>query len=62
VLVCFDHAASVIVNANHGIMRAAEMLRVSDCVRNGIWLGVPQCAKRQPIGNWIDTATIYPTV
>jgi hypothetical protein len=32
VLVRFDHVARFIVNANHGIMRAAEMLDIADCV------------------------------
>jgi len=32
VLVRFDHVASTIVNANHGVMGAAAVLRVIDCV------------------------------
>ena len=31
-----DHVASVIGNANRGIMRAAVMFGVSDCVRDGV--------------------------
>jgi len=35
------------------------MLRVSDCIRDGIWLAVPQATKRQRIGNQIDAAMIF---
>ena len=32
ILVCFDHVARLIVNANHCIMRAAVGFCVSDCI------------------------------
>jgi len=39
-----DHVASVIVNANHGIMWTATMLRESIALRNGVrsltWLSM----------------------
>jgi len=56
VFVCFYHVTSRIVNANHGIMRAAVKLRVSACI---IRLIVPQATKRQHIGNQIDAAFIF---
>ena len=34
VLVRLNDIASRIVNANHGIMRPAAMLRVADCIRD----------------------------
>jgi hypothetical protein len=37
-LVRFNHVASLIVNANHGVMRSTAKLRVTDCVQN---FGVP---------------------
>jgi len=58
VLVRFDHVASGIINENHGIMRAAAMLRVSDCVRDSIRLAIPQPTEWQRIGNQIDAAFI----
>jgi hypothetical protein len=45
-LVRVDHVARLIVNANHSIMRAAEKLRVPDCVRDCIRLAVPQATER----------------
>ena len=45
VLVCFDHVARLIVNANHSVMRAAEKLRVADCVADCIRLSVPQATE-----------------
>jgi len=47
----FDQVASVIVNANHGIMRAAAMLRVTDCIRDSIALAIPQPTEWQRIGD-----------
>ncbi len=44
VLVRLDHVASCIVNANHGIMRAAS-LWVADCIADCVWLTVPQPAR-----------------
>jgi hypothetical protein len=49
VLVRFDDIASFIVNANHGIMRPAEKLRVTDCIRGYIRPGVPEVAEWQRI-------------
>ena len=51
VLACFDHVARLIVNANHSVMRAAEKLRVADCVADCIRLSVPQATEWQRIGN-----------
>jgi hypothetical protein len=51
VLVCFNHIACVIVNADHGITQAAAKLRVSDSVRN---FRVPQATEWQRIGEQID--------
>jgi hypothetical protein len=39
----FGHVASIMVNANHSIMRTAVKLRVVDCVANCVWLAIPQC-------------------
>jgi hypothetical protein len=50
----FEHIAAHIVNANHGIVRPAAMLRVSDCVRDGIQLAIPQPTEWQRIGSQID--------
>jgi hypothetical protein len=47
VLVRLDHVASVIINANHGIVGAAEKLGVADCIR----LAVPKATKWQRIGD-----------
>src|SRR5262245_22239904 len=51
VLVRLDHVASRIVNANHGIVRTAVELRISDCIRDGIRLAIPQPTEWQHIGN-----------
>jgi hypothetical protein len=56
VLVRFDHVASVIVNANHGAMRAAAMLRIINCIGD---LFVPQATEWQHIGNQIDAAFVF---
>ena len=48
VLVRFNHVASLIVNANHSIMRPAAKLRVIDGI---IRLGVPQATEWEQIGN-----------
>ena len=55
VLVRFDHVASVIVNANHGIMRTAIKLRVSNCVRV---FRVPQATEWQRIVKPLQNATL----
>jgi hypothetical protein len=39
------HVASGIVNANHGIMLAAEELRVVDCIPDSVRLAVRQPTK-----------------
>ena len=54
----FDHVARRIVNANHGIMGAAVVLRVADCVRDGIRAVVPQTTEWQHIGDEINAAMI----
>jgi hypothetical protein len=41
--------ASVIVNADHGIVRAAAMLHVSDCIANRVRFAMPQPTKWQRI-------------
>ena len=46
VLVCFDHVARIIVNADHGIISTAVKLR--GCVWD---FGVPQATEWQRIGN-----------
>jgi hypothetical protein len=53
VLVCFDHVASVIVNANHSVVRTAAMLGVADCVADRVWLAVPKSTEWKRIGNQI---------
>jgi hypothetical protein len=58
VAVRVHHVAGVIVNADHGIMRAAAMLRVTDCIRDSISIAIPQPTEWQPTGNQIDAATI----
>jgi hypothetical protein len=51
VLVRFDPVTRFIVNANHGIMRAAEKLNVADCVSDCVGFAVPQTTEWQRIGN-----------
>jgi hypothetical protein len=51
VLVRLDHVARVVVNANHGTMLAADKLRVTDCIRDCVWLAIPQPTEWQHIGN-----------
>jgi hypothetical protein len=58
VLVCFDHVASRIVNANHSASLAVEF-RISDCVADCVWLAVPQATEWQRIGNEIKAAAIF---
>jgi len=41
VLVRLDHVARIIVNANHGVMRTAEKLCVSDCIADYVSLALP---------------------
>jgi hypothetical protein len=59
VFVRFDHVPSRIVNANHSMMWSAAVFRVSDCVRDGIRLAIPQPTERQRIGDQIDAAFIF---
>jgi hypothetical protein len=51
--------ARFIVNANHGIIRAAAVFRVSDGVRNGVWAVIPQPTEWQRIAGKIDAAMIF---
>jgi hypothetical protein len=41
VVVCLDHVACLIVNANHSVMWAAEKLGVVDCVCDCFWPAIP---------------------
>jgi hypothetical protein len=59
VFVRFDHVASVIVNANHGIMRPAVEFGVVDCIAEFVWLVIPQPTKWQRIGDKIKAASIF---
>ena len=34
------------------------MLCVSDCIRDGVGIAIPQTTERQRIGDWIDAAMI----
>jgi hypothetical protein len=52
VFVRLDHVASVIVNADHG------MMCVSNCIRDGIGIAIPQPTDWQRIGNQIDASLI----
>ena len=54
-----DDVVSRIVNVNHGIMWAAVMFRVSNCVADRARAAIPQPNERQHIGNQIDTAFIF---
>jgi hypothetical protein len=56
VLVRFNHLASIIINADHSITRAAAMLRVSDCVGD---FEVPQPTEWERFGNRIEAAFIF---
>jgi hypothetical protein len=51
VLVRLNHVTRSIVNANHGIMRAAAMLGKADCVANCVWPGIPQRTETQSVGD-----------
>jgi hypothetical protein len=46
VLVCLDHVASRIVNANHSIIVSDCRTSVSDCVADCVRLAVPQPSER----------------
>lgn len=48
--------SAFIIDANHGIMRAAVKLRVCDCVADRIWLPVSEASECQRLGNQIDAA------
>jgi hypothetical protein len=58
-LVRFDHIASRIVNANHGAMGAAAMFCVTECIRDCVWLAVPEPTERQRTGKQIDAEMIF---
>jgi hypothetical protein len=58
VLVRLDHVASVIVNANHSIVRPTVMLRVADCIAHCIRLAVPQATEWERLENRIDAAFV----
>ena len=49
VFVRLDQVARFIANANHGIMRPAEMLRVTDYIADPVRLAVPQPTEWQRI-------------
>ncbi len=51
VLVRVDHVARFIVNANHGVMGAAEKLGVTDCVRDCVRIAVPQRTEWQRVAD-----------
>src|SRR6266487_164558 len=51
--------AGIIVNANHIIVGASAMRRVSDFVVDCVRLAVPQATEWQRIGNQIDAAMIF---
>jgi hypothetical protein len=52
VLVRLDHVASIIVNANDCIVRAAVKLRVADCIADRVWLAISQPTESQHIA-WL---------
>jgi hypothetical protein len=54
-----DHVAPRIVNANHGIMCAAVLAGVADCIAGSVWLAIPQATEWQRIGNQINAAMIF---
>ena len=51
VFVRFDHLARFIVNPNHSVMGAAELLCVSDCIAGSVRSVIPEPTERQHIGN-----------
>jgi hypothetical protein len=53
-----DHSASRIVNTNHGTLRSAVKLRVTDCVADRVGLTVQQPTEGKHIGDQIDPAMI----
>ena len=59
VLVRLDHVANVIIHANHGMMRSAVMLRVSDCITDSVWSAIQEATEWQRIANQIDAAMIF---
>ena len=54
-----DHAARVIVNANHCTLRSAVELRIFHCVADRVRLAIPQSTKWQRTGNEIDSTFIF---
>jgi hypothetical protein len=59
VLVRLDHVASLIVNANHGIVWLASMFRVPDCVADSVRLAIPQPTEWQRVADQINAAMIF---
>ena len=59
VLVRFDHVAGRIVNANHGIMCAAVLAGVADCIAGSVRSVLPEPTERQRIGDQINAAMIF---
>jgi hypothetical protein len=59
VLVRLDQIACRMVNVKHGIMWAAAMLSVSDCIRDGIGIAIPQPTEWERIGNQINAAFMF---
>jgi hypothetical protein len=58
VLVCLDHVARFVKNADHHIMSAAVKLCVTDCIR----LAISQATEGQRPGNQIDAALVVARV
>ena len=51
VFVRLDSVARFIVNANHSVMGAAELLCVSDCIAGSVRSVIPEPTERQRIGD-----------
>ncbi|TMP93668.1 MAG: hypothetical protein E6L08_05095 [Verrucomicrobia bacterium] len=60
VLVRFDHVVSVIVKANHCVMRPTAKLGVADCISDCVWLTVPEPTQWERIGDEIKAVMIFP--
>jgi hypothetical protein len=59
VLVHFNRAASIIVNANYSIMRSAVMRRLSDGIAGSVRFAVREPTEWQRIGNQIDSPFVF---
>src|SRR4029450_1418143 len=55
----FNHFASVIVDANHGTMRASVKLRECNCVADCIRLAVPRPTEGHYVRNQIDAEMVF---